>query len=146
MVSGTSDAMSPSAAQDMADDLARMLGGWESAYRDLKGWRAARRDPDQFEWITACSAWLGARLTRILASPIAEDFGREILDWHREIGAAGKTGTRKLRKPMRCPSCSLLTLTWTEGEETVYCGNPDCRRVLSLAEYENEVARRAGAA
>jgi hypothetical protein len=146
MVSGTSDAMSPSAAQDVVDDLARMLGGWEAAYRDLRGWSTARRTPDQAEWITACSAWLAARLTRILASPMGEDFGEEILSWHRELTATAKAGTRKLRKPMRCPSCSLLTLTWTEGEETVYCGNPDCRRVLSLAEYENEVARRAGAA
>jgi hypothetical protein len=146
MVSGTAETMSPSAAQDMADDLARMLGGWESAYRELTEAPTPRRNPDQAEWITACSAWLAARLPRILASPMGEDFGHEILSWHREMTAQAKAGTRKLRKPLRCPGCQMLTLTWTEGDESVYCGNPACRMVMRYAEYEAEVSHRAGAA
>lgn len=144
IVSASTEAMSPSEAGDMADDIARMLGGWEQAYRDLRGWPHARRDGDLASWTTSCWAWLSTRLTPILASPIAEDFGKEVLAWHRDMAAQAKAGARKLHKPLRCPGCSLLTLVWTEGEEAVCCGNPDCGRVLTLAEYESEVEHRAG--
>lgn len=144
LVAGTGAAMSPSEAKDTADDLAHMLGGWEHAYRELKGWPYPRREEDTMSWVTACSAWLHARLTVILASPIAEDFGTEILSWHRDLASRTKAGKRALRKPLRCPGCSLLTLVWTEGEESVRCGHADCGRVLTLTDYYAMVERQAG--
>lgn len=146
MVSGSPESMSPSQAQDAADDLARMFGGWEKAYRDLRGWPTARRTEDLASWVTTVQSWLAAKLTGIMSSAIAEDFGKEILTWHREMAGPAKTGQRTLPKPLRCPSssCQQLTLTWVEGEDWVYCSNPDCRRVMAYTDYEAEVERRAG--
>ena len=146
LVGGSVDAMSPSQAADAVDELARMLGGWEHAYRDYRKWPYPRREPDVAAWITACTAWLASHLQGILSSPLAEDFGAEILSWHRELSSQAKAGTRKLRKPMRCPGCRQLTLTWVEGEEMVNCSDPSCRVTLRYDEYESEVSRRTGGA
>ena len=146
MVSSSTEAMSPSQAADTADDLARMLGGWEHAYRDHRGWPYPRREPEIASWITACSAWLQAHVAGILASPLAEDFGREVLSWHVDLASHAKAGTRKLTKPMRCPGCRQLTLVWVEGEELVNCSDPSCRVVMAYEDYQNEVSRRAGGA
>lgn len=144
LVAGSTEAMSPSEAGDTAEDLGQMLLGWESAYRKHRGWPAPFHPEDLASWTTECHAWLASHLRGILESPLAEDFGKEILSWHREVTGKAKAGTRKLRKPLRCPGCSLLTLVWTEGEGSVRCGNADCGRVLTLTEYEAMVEYRAG--
>ena len=146
LIAASSEPMSPSQAGDAADDLARMLGGWEHAYRDHRKWPYPRRDPDLASWITACSAWLSSHLAAILASPLGEDFGAEVLSWHAGLAGQAKAGTRKLAKPMRCPGCRQLTLTWTEGEATVHCSDPACRAVMGYDEDEAEVSRRTGGA
>lgn len=143
-VSGSSaGAASPSQAADDEDELAAMLLGWERAYRDLRRWPSPAPRGELASAETTCIAWLAHHLDGILRSPLAADFGLEILQWHREFTGSAKAGVRTLRKPMRCPSCQLLTLTWTEGEQQVNCSNPDCRRILSLAEYDAEVQRMA---
>ena len=97
--------------------------------------------------VTTCIAWLSARLDEILLAPFAADFGTEIMQWHREFTNKAKAGARTLRKPLRCPrpQCRLLTLTWTEGDTYVCCGNPDCGARIPLAEYEAETARMSAA-
>lgn len=143
-VSGSQDHASPSPAADDLDELLSMLTGWEDAYRDLQGWPSGARRGYLASAITTTIAWLTAHLDGILEGVLAEDFGAEILKWHRELCGKSKAGARRLRKPLRCPGCQLLSLTWTEGEEYVRCGNPDCSRLLRLAEYEAETERRAG--
>jgi len=143
-VSGTQGTMSPSQAGDDADELSRMLGGWEQAYREMRGWPSPRRSGDLASWVTSCCAWLITHLDGILACDVARDFGEEILGWHREFTGKAKAGVRKLRKPMRCPGCQLLMLAWVEGDEYVRCSNPSCGRSLSLPEYEALVEIRAG--
>jgi hypothetical protein len=147
-VSGTAEAMSPSQAGDDLDELVSMLTGWEDAYRDHAelGPALARRGhlaaPE-----TELIVWLNKRLGEILTAPFAVDFGQEIMLWHREFTNKTKAGQRTLRKPLRCPrpTCRLLTLTWTEGDTYVTCGNPDCQARIPLAEYEAETARIASA-
>ena len=146
-VSGSQEPPSPSPAGDDLDELVKMITGWEQSYRGLKGWRSPPRRGYLASVVTGCSAWLMHHLDGILSAPdIAVDFGAEIMLWHREFTAKAKAGTRRLRKPLRCPGqgCGLLTLWWTEGEKHVQCVNPDCGRVMTLAEYEAEVARKAG--
>ena len=146
-VSGTAEAMSPSRAADDLEELTSMLQGWEQAYRDLRDWPALTRRGHLASAVTTCIAWMMARLDEILRTPFAVDFGTEILLWHREFTNKTKAGVRTLRKPLRCPrpSCRLLTLTWTEGDTYVTCGNPDCQARIPLAEYEAETARLSAA-
>jgi hypothetical protein len=133
---------SPSRAADDLDEMHAMLSGWETIYRELKGWLSAPPRGELASRETACIDWLRRHLGGILASDIAADFGAEILQWHTEFCASAKAGVRTLRKPLRCPSCRMFTLFWTEGEQHVICGNPEgCGRVLSLAEYEADVER-----
>jgi hypothetical protein len=137
------EASSPSQAADDEDEIAGMLAGWERAYREIRRWPSPPPRGELASAETACIAWLLHHLDGILCSPAAADFGLEVLQWHREFTSSTKAGARTLRKPMRCPSCQLLTLTWTEGETQVACGNPDCCRILSLADYDAEVERLA---
>jgi hypothetical protein len=145
-ISGTAVALSPSAAGDDLDELITMLAGWEEAYRDHKdlGPTLAPRGhlaaPE-----TELIAWLNRRLDEILTAPFAVEFGQEVMQWHREFTNKTKAGQRTLRKPLRCPRCHMLLLTWTEGDSHVACGNPDCQLRIPLAEYEMEVDRRGSA-
>jgi len=142
-VSGSSEPASPSGASDDLDEMFSMLGTWETIYRNLKGWLSGPPRGELASRETECIDWLRRHLNGILVSDIAKDFGLEILQWHRESCGSAKAGVRMLRKPMRCPSCKCVTLFWTEGEQNVYCKNPDCGRILSLSEYEAEVDRQA---
>lgn len=144
-VSGSQEEPGPSPAGDDLEELAGLLKGWEQIYRDLKHWPSEPRRGFLASAVTTCAAWLGSHLDGILSAPdIAADFGAEILQWHREFTSKAKAGVRKLRKPMRCPGCKLLTLTWTEGDKHVQCGNRDCGRLMTLAEYEDQVTVKAG--
>ena len=125
-VSGSREVSSPSPCHDDVDEVAKMLAGWESAYRDHLGWPSAPRHGDMAHQRTECAAWLAERLDAILSSPLAADFGLEVQQWHAELKAKTKAGVRTLRKPLRCPLCKLLMLAWTEGEQSVKCCNPEC--------------------
>ena len=144
-VSGSAEPASPSRAADDLDEMWGMLSGWETIYRDLNGWLSPPPRGELARRETACVNWLRRHLKGILASPVAADFGLEILQWHREGEGSAKAGRRTVRKPMRCPShnCRMLSLFWTEGDKDVHCMNPSCRRILSLREYEEEAERQA---
>jgi hypothetical protein len=143
-VSGSRDSLSPSPQHDDVDEVAKMLAEWEAAYRERLRLPSAPRHGDLAHQRTECIAWLAERLDAILVSPLAADFGMEVQQWHAELKAKTKAGVRVLRKPLRCPSCSLLMLTWQEGERYVHCCNPECREVLTYDEYEASVAVAAG--
>ena len=139
-------APSPSPAADDLDELASMLAGWEDAYRSIKGWPSAPPRGDLASAETERVAWLSRHLRGILADPdIGPDFGNEVLAWHRGMSSKAKAGVRTLRKPMRCPRCRLLSLTWTEGSDRVECGDDTCGLSLTRAQYEAEVERTAAA-
>ena len=146
-VSGSAAPLSPSQAGDDLEELSSMLKGWEDAYRELRDWQFTPRRGRLASPETETINWLGKHLNDILRSPFAVDFGQEILLWHRDFTNKTKAGQRTLRKPLRCPrpSCRLLTLTWTEGDTYVTCGNPDCQARIPLAEYEAETSRLAAA-
>ena len=144
-VSGSAAPPSPSQAGDDLDEMWVMLSGWETIWRKLNGWLGPPPRGELARRETACIDWLRRHLPGILVSDIAADFGREILQWHREGEGSAKAGRRTVRKPMRCPSCKFVTLFWTEGEKDVHCRNEDCNRILSLTEYEAEAERQAAA-
>lgn len=146
-VGGSREAPTPSSAGDDMEELLSMLTAWEDSFRSIKGWKPRPRRDFLASAITTTAGWLMGHLDDILVcGDIAEPFGHEVMLWHREITGKGKEGVRRLRKPMRCPSCRLLTLVWTEGEKYVHCANPPCGRMMTLPEYEAEVTLRAGAA
>src|SRR6185312_7857785 len=146
-VGGSRDAPSPSEEGDDRDEMLSMLLSWESAFRDLRGWPSPPRRGFLASARTSVVAWLGEHLDDILSSPLAEDFGAEVMQWHREFKAKAKAGTRRLPKPLRCPGCRLLTLFWDEAKpDDVACRNPDCRRIMAYGDYETLVSVRAGAA
>ena len=151
LIAASGDQPSPSESLDVAERLWQMLLEWEDAYRQWMGWPASSHDGDLAGQTTECLGWLighlwGAKGLLAAAYPGAKDFGEEILSSHSQIKGRAKAGTRKLRKPMRCPSCHFQALTWVEGEDDVHCSNPECRLVMRYVEYEAEVARRTGGA
>lgn len=152
-VGGSRDTTSPSPSADDVEELATVLLGHERAYRNERGWPSAAPRTGERELagiITVVSAWLRSHLDGILrteADGLAERFGLDVLRFHAMFTAKAKAGTRKLRKPLRCPSCRLLTLVWEDSRpDDVKCGNPDCRAVMSYSQYEASVTRAAGAA
>ena len=84
------------------------------------------------------------QLKYILRHPdIAVPFGEEILQWHRDFKDKTKAGVRTRKAPIRCHKCQLLTLTETDGDGYVECGN--CGLRIPKAEYDAEVARLGAA-
>lgn len=145
-VGGSREDPTASPAGDDLEELGRVLTAWEDIYRDMKGWPSPPRRGFLASLVTTCASWLMLHLDGILSAPdISADFGAEVLRWHREIVGKGKAGARKLRKPLRCPACQLLMLYWTEGEQTVQCGNRDCGRIMLLSEYDAMVAAKSSA-
>jgi hypothetical protein len=143
-VSGTAEPMSPSEAADELKDLMLILTDHETAYREYKGIDLVARRGFLASASSECIAWLGHQLTGILASPLGEGFGLDVLEWHRQWKRRAKAGKRRLTKPLRCVGCSMLTLVWEEGSGQVNCQNPDCNRVYTYDEYEAIVEERAG--
>lgn len=141
-VSGTPGGAVPAA--DEIDELYSVLARREREYRDLRGLSSAPRRGWLADELTQCIDWLLHHLDGILASPLAENFGGDVLELHGQFRAATKTGVRRIPKPLRCPSCRLLLLSWLEGEKYVQCGNPDCGLLMTLAEYEAAVDKAAG--
>lgn len=148
-VSGSPASLSPSPAADDLDELVSVLTGWQEAYSDVAGWPSPPRRGVLSTRLTACVAWLRFHAparddgSGLLAHDgIAADFGGEVMAWHRRLAGAARAGTRRLRKPLRCPGCGLLTLLWTEGEDRVGCSM--CPRILTYPEYELLVAQAAG--
>ena len=131
-------APSPSPAADDLDELTRMLREWEAAYCETMNINPPIRHGYLADVRSEIIAFLTERLDTVLASPIAADFGREILQAHRELSSKAKAGTGQHRKPVACPRCGLKLLTWAEGDEHVQCSG--CGRFLSMDEYHAEVA------
>src|SRR6202011_3825225 len=57
-VSGSAWQPSPSQAADDLDEMSSMLTGWETIYRELKGWLSAPPRGELASKETTCIAWL----------------------------------------------------------------------------------------
>lgn len=141
-VTGSHESVSLSPITDDLDELDRWLRDWRAAYL---GEETMVRRGGLADAITTGVSWLLARVDRLLARrDIAVPFGEETTAWHARLARFGKADVRVLRKPLRCPNCSRLTLEWREGDDKVSCRMGDCGRVLLLQEYEALVEQAAG--
>jgi hypothetical protein len=139
-VSGSRATQSPSPAVDALDEMASALRGWEAAARGpydtppRRGYLATE--------ITTTVCWLVAHFdTLITNEDMAEDFAREIGEWHRMLIRMTKAGSARHAKPMPCPRCGARSLEWEEGAEHIECcnrdwGHKECRKLMSLTEYD----------
>jgi hypothetical protein len=144
----TPEPPSPSSSADDLDELERMLLAWEDAYRDDHNrnhpgspWPSPPRRGTLAAVITSTVAWLTSHLDGILRSGLAEDFGAEIGQWHREFVGKTRAGTGRHRKPVPCPRCGLRLLTWEDGDDYLACSG--CNRHMSMDEYRDELAAAA---
>lgn len=144
-VGGTSVALSQSEAHDQLDELTSAITSWEQAYRDLNGWDAAPPRGSLARVQTSCINWLMKHLDDILASPLAADFGREVLEWKPQLASRAKAGQRTILLEARCPghACGQRMLTWTEGTDRVECGNRDCAHIMTKEKYDELAAVQA---
>jgi hypothetical protein len=142
------DPPSPSPAADDALELLKMLTGWEDAYRDWHNtehpaypWLTRPRRGVLATELTSTVAWLNWHLDGILASPLAADFGAEILQWHREFKNKTRAGTGMHLGLVPCAHCKLRLLAWADGDDHLRCGN--CGRWMSMDDYHAELAGAA---
>lgn len=144
-VGGTTVALSQSEAHDQLDELTSVITGWEHIYRELMDYDPAPPRGDLARVQTGCITWLARHLRDILASPVAEDFGREILEWKPEVASRAKAGQRTILLEARCPGrqCGQRMLTWQEGTDRVECANRDCGQILSKGAYDELAAVQA---
>jgi hypothetical protein len=137
-VSGSREEPSPSPALDALEELAGWLRDWESAARGTdprprRGWLATE--------ITTITCWLYAHSSSLLADEgMALDFGAETRRWHRELTSSAHAASAARHQKQPCPRCHLFTLWRTIGEDYIRCVNTDCKRVLTVEEYERETA------
>jgi hypothetical protein len=139
-IGGMTVVASPSEIRDSLDDLTRALAAWEDEYRRLRNWPAAPPRGDDAPVPTTQIAWLSSHLKEILASALAEAFGKAILSMHPQVAASAKAGQRTIRLEARCTGhgCGQRLLFWEEGTDRVECRNADCGRITTKAEYDAE--------
>lgn len=142
-VSGTHNPPSLSPVVEDLDELEGWLRAWRAVYSNAE---TQARQGYLASSITTNVCWLLTRAEHILARhEYGEDFGRETRSWHSRLAMASKASVVVHRKPLRCPRCDMLRLEYRDGEDSVTCANPDCRRVLRLAEYDALVEQTVGA-
>ena len=149
-MSGTAEVLSPSAPGDELADLAGALAGWEEAYREWAGLGPPPPRKHLTLPVCGCIGWLGAQLPSILSasSPIAEDFGKEVLAWQRGFTRRVKAGIEPRTLPLRCQppaGCRWRSLIRVEGTDRIACQNPACGRTISYVAYLAEVEAAAAA-
>jgi hypothetical protein len=144
-VGGTKVALSPSEAHDQLEELTEVVTGLELRYRDLMGWPAPPPRGDLASVQTSCISWLAQHLRGILACPLAEEFGRTVLEWQPAVASRAKAGQRTILLEARCPGrqCGQRMLTWKEGTDRVECANRDCGQILTKTAYDELAAFQA---
>lgn len=143
-VSGSPEPASPSPAYDDLNALLRWLREMETAYRATQmGWLATPYRGESAPALTSAVGWLTLHLDGILAHPeLAADFVHGVLSWHRRTDSAAKSKPRRRTRQMRCPQCSLATLSQMDGEDRIECRNRECGSnrggpvVLTVEEYD----------
>lgn len=122
--------------------VATVLDFWCRDWADLRGeglppLRTAReRSPAGL-----LARWLSDRLDWALQHhPALDEFAHDVSDLLGALFGA-VNGGRVVPKPMEadCPRCGWAALFQPFSEADIECGNPDCRRVLSPAEYAEHV-------
>lgn len=138
---GNGSPPSPSPLGDVVYLFTGAVYDWEDNYRQLRRLGGAMHTGDDNEIRSEVLAWLGARLTSILASPMGPHFGQEVMDWHRRLTALAKAGTGRRIMPVPCPWCGHKLLAMTAGSDYVTCinpGPPPCRCRLTIDQYKAE--------
>lgn len=133
-ITGTKGTPSPSPSVDAVDELVRLLEFWEDAHREHAGhgFRPARAYSNR---VLHAVHYLHEHLAAVLASPHAEEFGRDInRAWTHARRLTGQDQART-RKPIPCPGCDLLTLSHDAGAKYIDCRS--CGRLLTFAEYDS---------
>lgn len=132
-VTGSKGSPSPSPAVDDIDEITRLLEYHEDAYRELRGLpRRPVRGPEMR--VAMCAGWLGRHIDGLLASPLAEEFGRDVSRLHAMARRRTRTDQAKVRKPAPCPRCDTKALTHHDGDRYVVCES--CGRLMTLDEYD----------
>jgi len=130
------------ADQDGHLSVATVLDFWVRDWADLRGeGLPALRTRERSQAVGVLSGWLADRLGWALERHGAlDEFARDVFDLSGALYGA-VNGGRALPKPMEapCPRCGLASLLQPFPEADIECGDPDCRRLLSPAEYADHV-------
>lgn len=87
-------------------------------------------------FLQANLGWALAQVGIPLDPGPGELIGRDLLRLRALIGGRTKTRPQRSRRDVPCPRCEMRTLVHEGGTDHVQCENPDCRRMLSLDEYD----------
>lgn len=149
---GVVDLMLPARAGTIADpygdqtghpSVASVLDSW------VRDWAGMRREHPPVPTVASLAGWLSVRLDWALAThPAVDEFADEIGALVRILRAANRqTRPRPVRcVGVPCPRCDWTALWRRPDSDEVECGNEDCRRVLTVAQYDQWVAALAAQA
>ena len=140
-VTGTPGQRSPSPSHNLYDELDSVLYARECEWWQIRFGRSGG-PPDRRGFLadkfTDTLVWLLEHFSGMISHPdIGQPFGEEIRQWHRALRTRTKTGTGIQHKSLPCPRCGMVpSLSVREGDDYVRCGNRDCGRMLSRADYD----------
>jgi hypothetical protein len=142
----TADPPSPSPGHDDLDEVLDWLRTWEAHYRKLRGWPPPPRRGMTADALTSTLAWLGARLSGLLAHPdVADTFGAGVQWWHHRLQNATHTRPPLSKKPAPCRRCGRHSLFFHDDalRPTIRChADADtCGLIMTTGEYDEYQAR-----
>ena len=107
---------SPSPGADHADEIQRVIAGWEDAARQhLRHVAATDVFGDPAATLAASVEYLNANYPELISSEFAADFGGEISRLHSTAVALVKNKPVRRHLPAPCPSCDMAALIQEEG-------------------------------
>ncbi|MGW1492593.1 hypothetical protein [Streptomyces sp. NPDC002402] len=128
----------PNGDQDGPLPVAATLGSWVRLCCE-----ELRLDPPLPATEEALASWLDERLSWLVRQPFAGEAHQELGDMMRVLRAI--THVRPARRPVPrpCPRCSCLTLSETDWQPYIECGNADCEALWTQAELAADAEQRA---
>lgn len=124
----------PLALHDAREDIHGTLAGWARFAAEA----ASMRGPADGT-VPAIARWLRTQLHWISEREACREFAGDVADLRGTAYGLAPWGRARVDTPLPCPKCTLLSLSWYTGSETVLCRNRSCGHRMTSDDYVKAV-------
>lgn len=124
----------PLALHDAREDIHGKLAGWAR----LTAEEASMRGPADAT-VPSIAGWLRVQLHWASGQPWCDAYAAELADLRKAAYGLAPWDRARVDTPLPCPKCTLLSLSWYTGSETVLCRNRMCGHRMTSGDYVKAV-------
>lgn len=124
----------PLALHDAREDIHGKLASWAR----LTAEEASMRGPVDGT-VPAIAGWLRVQLHWASSQLWCDAYAAELAELRGAAYGLAPWGRARTDTPLPCPSCTLLSLSWYSGSDTVVCRNRMCGHRMTSGDYVKAV-------